>query len=375
MLVVAISSTFNSSAPRALGSTLYEVGSLAVIYILFSTTALTSRGLLAICMTLTLCAAANSTVALWGAATHQTLFHATRETVGAGAFGYDATSGRSGGFVGENYAGMFNLPAIIGGFALLTWRKWRLIACGLVLLGVAGTAVSVSRASFMSCGVAILVFICLAANRLKLRTTVGIALFTALIVVVGVLAFTSYVDALAPRFQRQVNARFSEGGVENDPRAALYRIYSHDVMASPLLGKGPGYLKAQVGSGAYVYVPHNSLMDIAVEFGLPALVLFSVALLRAIRAFRPAFHDVRLSYLYACFLGMFASLLTLSEPYSRMIWALSAALFGAWRAHSRTRAGHRWAPSGATATRFLWERSGRQPELTLPHSNWGSSDS
>jgi hypothetical protein len=375
MLVVAFSSISNASAPHMLGSTLYEAGSLLVIYVLFATTALNNNGLRAICVTLTLCAAANSTVALWGTVTHQTLFHATREVVGVGAFGYDATSGRSGGFVGENYAGMYDLPAIIGGFALLTCRKWRLVAFGLVFLGIAGTAVSVSRASFMSCIVAILVFICLAAHRLKLRTTLWIALFAALTILVGALGYTKYVSALDPRFQRMVTARFSESGVENDPRADLLRIYSRDILASPFLGKGAGYIKGQILSGAYVYVPHNSLIDIAVEFGVLALGLFSVALLRVIRAFRSALQDVHVSYLYACFFGMFVSLLTLSNPFARLIWALGGALLGAWRAQCWARAERNLATYGcAVAPRLRGITTGPLPEFGVPTPNCGIND-
>ena len=315
---------------NALADLLYHVVSVCLVFMVFLATARSDTGLAAVCTTLAICAAINASIALWGAVTHGNMFAAGSADVAyAATFGYDATNGRSGGLIGENYSGMYNLPVVVAGLALLQRKKWRLLGGGLVLLGVSGTIVSVSRASILAVVGAVLASVALTARRTKLHRVLGTLIVIFLMSVIGVVGYQVYVSHLPSFFQRQIQQRFSQNAIGNEARPGLWAFYAKEALTRPLFGNGPGYVKHRVEAGKLV--PHNAFLDVAVELGLPALVLFVVAVLWPLTTFRPASESGRSSYLYACFTGMLIPLFTLSSAFLPLVWATAGALVGASR--------------------------------------------
>lgn len=362
-ILCSVSSLAMGSGVGDLAKALINVASVAVTYLLFCVTARSRSGLQIICVTLALCAAVNSAVAVWGAFSHQQILGATRDVVGVGAFGYDATSGRSGGIVGENYAGMANLPALVAGLALLREGQWRIVAWALMALGVVGTAVSVSRTSVLSALVATLVFFFMSARQSGFRAMLRVALLVVCAAGVGAFAYTRYVSNLDVGFQKSVSERWSELGLMNEldvGRGAHWRVFGAQILDHPLMGRGAGYLDEQFRS--YRLVPHNSFIDVAVEFGIPALLVFSVALLQPLTKSRQAARDVRTSYIYACFAGMLTTLLTLSSPFGRILWATAGALHGACKSRytARVRAPGNWMWKSPGQGKAVFDRRSQQ---------------
>jgi O-antigen ligase len=354
-LLILASASASGSPQDVLKDSLHEAVTIGIVYMVFSATARTDKGLQAICVTLTLCAAANAAVALWGAMTHQRLFDATREMVGVGAFGYDPETGRSGGIQGENYAGMWNSASVIGGMALWQARKYRPAALALILLGVMGTVISMSRTSVLSCAGAVVTFLLVTVRKRRSRPIGSLILLGVFTAGIGLLTYTTYFAALGVGLQKGMAPRWSQEGVRHDPRLNTWAFYLKDVAASPILGKGPGYILTCIRSG--FDVPHNSFLDVAVEFGIPALMLFSIALLRPVAHIGLAARDVRLAYLYACFAGAVISLMTLSQPFGRLQWVLSGALIGAQRvALSRYNAADKWRGAAISRERMGFYR-------------------
>jgi hypothetical protein len=314
---------------NTLADSLYHVVSAGLVFMVFSAAVRSPSTLSAVCTTLAVCAAINAGVTLWGAVTHQNLFSPGSADVPVISFGYDASNGRSGGLIGENYTGLYNLPAVIAGLALLRRRKWRPVGVGLVLLGGAGTIVTLSRASILAvfCGVS--AFVAVAAWRTTVQRvgrTVSVMFVMSLLSVVG---YNIYVTYLPASIQSVTEQRFSQSGMLGDARPGLWRFYVDKALNKPVLGNGPGYIKSRTESGDLV--PHNAFLDVAVEFGLPALVMFTIAMFRPLATFRTARRNGNTVYLYACFTGALPPLFTLSSPFLPLVWAMSGAVVGASR--------------------------------------------
>jgi hypothetical protein len=338
--LVMLSGLFNQVPGYALALSLYRIISACLAFILLAATARSRTGIWAICSTLAICAAINAGVALWGAATHQTLFGVTTNEVGPAAFGYDRTLGRSGGVWGDNYCGIFNLPGILAALALAYHRKYILLAFGMLAIGMAGTVVSFSRGSILSAAVGTCAFLVLGMGKLSPSRVFGMILLLVTAVGIGV-ASSSYFLRLLPRdLQAYTADRFSEKGVASDGRNALYKHYIEEAGEHPLMGSGPGHILAEVGydisknniNKGYGF-PHNSFLDVAVEFGIPGLCLFALAILSPLADIRAARADVHIAHLYACYVGVLISSMTVSIPYMPFLWGLAGAIVGA--AHTR----------------------------------------
>jgi O-antigen ligase len=224
---------------------------------------------------------------------------------------------------------MYNLPAVIGGLALLRHRNWRLLGSALVILGVTGTIVSASRASILAAFSAVLALTVLAMQRANLRRSLITLSVVVVITMLGVVSYDVYLKSMPAPIQRVTKRRFSQNGTLNDPRRALQRLYVEEASKKPLFGDGPGYIKRRAEAG--LLVPHNSFLDVAVELGLPALVLYLIAMLRPLATFRSARESERGSYLYCCFTGMLIPLFTLSSAFLPLVWATACAVVGASR--------------------------------------------
>lgn len=330
--LVCISALASAASIATVADVLYRVCSVSLLFLVFAATARSRAGLTAICTTLAICAATNAGIGLWGAVTHRNIFPSGEAAVpNVGSFGFDASSGRSGGIIGENYSGMCNVPAVVAGMALLRRKESRLLGGGLLLLAITGTVVSVSRASIMAVSAAVCVFVALTARRVSLAGTAGALIPICLLTGVGVITYRLYVYQLPIGMQRAIANRFSQDGAVNDPRAGVWRLYADEALRRPLLGNGPGYVKDRVRSGGLV--PHNSFLDVAVQFGLPAMAMIVIAVFRLLATFRAARKTERGSYLYACFVGMLIPLLTLSSPFLPLVWAIAGALMGVSRNH------------------------------------------
>lgn len=336
--LIIISAFVAGVTASALAESLYHVVSVCLSFWVFSELSRTRRGITSLAATLGICAAINAGVGLWGAVTHRNLLaFGPVSILYQDSFGYDPTNGRSGGLIGENYAGMFNVPVVVAGLFFLRRRNWRWLGVLLVLLGTAGTVVSASRASILSALVATCIFQVLGMRKRRLGTILGGVLALLLLICVGVLVYHVYITNIPASTAQGIEARFTAEGTLHDQRTVLAERYAREVFDRPFAGHGPGYIKERaglrvVGNERVVVgdqVSHNSFIDVALEFGLPALVMFVIAMFRPVATFRAARGGGLVSYLYACFIGMLIPLFTLSNPFGPIVWAMGGATVGA----------------------------------------------
>jgi hypothetical protein len=275
----------------------------------------------------------NLAVAIWGGFTHQnvtTIIDSnTMFDPGIGSFGFDASTGRSGGIRGENYAAYWVAPLLGLGISLITYRKRPALGWALVTYSLVGIFVSMSRSAFVSSIGAIALGIWIGTNRLfrvKARRWSGTAwlfVVVASIFVIGSLIVWFYVGSLEGRTADLQAARWLQGWTE-DARTEIYRLYLGIGLEAPVTGSGPGFIQMQVEDFSQT-VPHNSLLDIFVEYGMAGLLLYLVPAWRLRHAFMRTMRGEGDYYQANCILAltiMVISLMFLSDPFGPMLWVV-----------------------------------------------------
>lgn len=324
-IVIGASAVVNGSRADQTLVLLYNFVGTWLTFTVFSAVYRTSSGARALTTVLVALAIFNSAVGLWGLATKGTLFNVASQEVGVGAFGYDSTSGRVGGIIGENYVGLANVPALVAGLFIVYRPKWRLAGIAVIALASGAIVVSLSRTSLISGLVGAGVFYLLHIKA-KRSTLLVVILF-------GIVAYAG-VDYIrnwhVEGEYREISSdyRWSVEGFQ-ESRFHLWQRYFVDAIQSPLFGRGPGYIQDQISTG--MEMPHNSFLDIFVELGMPGLLIYSAAFLTIFRNFRRArarSGKLFATILFACACGMTVSIITLSNPLVRQLWIVAGALDG-----------------------------------------------
>jgi O-antigen ligase len=298
----------------------------------------TRRGTVVITTVLVVCATINSVVGLWGVATKRTLFNLGADVVGTGSFGYDSVTGRSGGIAGENYVGMYDVPALIAGLCLMRNRRWRVAGAALSSLSSAAIVVSLSRGSILSGLTAALLFVALSMKRTRSGPWLVVVLLVAVYVGAGYIGDQGNAPA-GMAVANSAEYRFAAEGLTNEFRLVIWRKYFDDVMTdNAFLGLGGGYIQGQALMDRRV--PHNSFLDILVEYGCLGLGIYLSAFSLVVKTWarcRKRSPDTLADVLFCCFCGMTVSIITLSSPLARPLWAVGGALLGL-RLWARTKA-------------------------------------
>lgn len=215
------------------------------------------------------------------------------------------------------------------------WRALVLIAIAAVMVTTVALSVmfSFSRGALVGLGAAALFQI--ACDRRRARTVV-IGFLVALLAV-ALLALVNPAHVL-----RGVQSKQQVGWANVTNRLQAWGEAVRLTEEHPLLGVGPGnfqfYYAERRQPGAHrLRVVHNTLLDIAVELGVPALCLFlayiGVSLARLTVVARrpqalPGFAaSLRSALIVAVVAGLFVS-----EQFFPPFWVLGALAYGVWRA-------------------------------------------
>jgi hypothetical protein len=305
---------------------LYRAASSVLVFFVFAAAARVDNGLRLICGTLAFCALINVLVAIWGAVTQQSLFGVTSAEVGVGTFGFDAESGRSGGLMGENYCGIYNLPAIAASVCIFEFSKRHVIALTLVFITLTGTIVSLSRGSILAAVVGTLFVFAFSRKRLTLRSAFLVPLVLFLLASLGYALYETALDQLPTDIRGSMESRFSKQGLAEDSRNDILGVYLDQLLRNIVLGAGPGYIQWNVEVG--MPVPHNSILDVAVELGLVGTIFFGSLLYRPFLVLSICRRNALLCVIGASFVGTLASMMFLSNPFLRIAWLLAGILTG-----------------------------------------------
>ncbi|WP_242360389.1 O-antigen ligase [Anaeromyxobacter sp. SG17] len=349
LVAVSLAALNGASAWSDFYDASYSLLATWLAYVMFGAIGRRSRALTVVLVVFAVSAFVNSAIGVWGAATGNTIFGVSADDVGTGAFGFDEQTGRSGGVAGENYVGMFNVPALVIGMEWVLGRGWRRLA-GVTSVAVSAAAigVSLSRTSVLTGAVALSAGVFLRLKRGQVFGLLGSLSVIAVAALVVAQFGTIGLGRVGGYAQESIAARWSIGGVTGDIRYSIWDYYAQQWMASPVFGLGPGFIRQSVAEGQFV--PHNSLLDILVEFGACGLAVYLAPLLasvsRAVGRKSEIGNGVVERVLVATAAGMLISLLTLSNAAARPFWAFVGAASGRMMCVRDAR-GRRVAPSNA----------------------------
>ncbi len=279
---------------------------------------------------LSVCAAANATIALWGAATGERLFNATVEDVGFGAFGYDPITGRSGGIVGENYMGMYTSPVVALGLAWLRNRNTMILGMAMTVLGVLGTAASLSRTSVLSVATTAFVVSITLSRRNRIQFGVGALLFFGAYQLFTQSFLSVQLDRLDERARLDATSRWTSDAFQDDMRFSIWESYATDLLLNSIVGGGPGYLEERLRQGDFL--PHNSFADVSLKYGIPGLLVFTLPTLWIISKRSLLFSRMASDPMLCAAIGAGAasmvSMMFLSSPGARHLWIFCGLTIG-----------------------------------------------
>jgi|GEM_PF-7096471 len=326
---------------------IYEIITCWAVYSLFMYIFLSEKRATSILMIMAILATLNSIFGIWGAVSGKSIFGVTYEDVGFGTMGFDPATGRAGGLRGENYVGIWNVPALVMGLIIVKRQGWLLRCVGalFILLSLSSIVVSLSRTSVICGGVALIGYFYYSFT--EIRSFLNRILFTFLLslVIIGCLQFSIILilrqtTFFTPHVRYEMERRWTMSEILENERKHIWLRYLTIDLDNPFFGKGSGYIANKVLTGESV--PHNSLIDIFVEHGVVALLIYIFPIAKGIRSFfilgkkKHKGEDIGKT-LSLVTLAMFVALLFLSNPFLKIFWAMLGALDGRIQAIKKLR--------------------------------------
>ncbi len=273
----------------------------------------------------------SAAIGIWGSMTGQTVLNVTREDVGVGELGFDSTTGRSGGLRGENYVGLWIAPAT--SMAIVRLSAGRLVLpLSLLILALSGVAVSLSRTAIISTLLLLVAGLAWHVVRRSVRNTILLVIGSALASSIIAALILTYGQWRSDYNVAQiVEDRFITADIKT-ARSEAWARGLDDFVASPILGKGCG---ASLPNEYNRYIYHNSILDIAGELGVVGLCIFLYPWWKAGKSLwstRKWYRQsTELVIVTLSLVAMILSLMTLSNPFLKIVWIYLALLQGCLR--------------------------------------------
>ncbi len=275
----------------------------------------------------------NATIGVWGVATGSRLLvpndSLAMQTTLVGTFGYEEGSGRSGGFTGENYAGVWQTPAIAWAGLQIFSTSLSLLPASVALASGLAIAVSMSRTSVV-CGLASLLITMLVSvyrKALGWRTLVSLVVL-GIVVLAGYHILAYFMESFSSKAIEIQRERFSLDSTDiSSGRFDIWRDAIGVCREYPFFGRGVTAAKELVGA-----VPHNAFLDILVSTGLVGFLIFYAPLAflawRIWHYRRSLMRDANIAYMICVAAGAFPAMMTLTcayeQPIMWVIWGLLA---------------------------------------------------
>lgn len=233
------------------------------------------------------------------------------------------------GYTGDpNRFGMTMLPAIYLGMASIVTSRdifWKIMTGVVILIIIVGIALSISRASILTLIFSLLIFTGWQFYKK------GPARSSILILLCVIFALCFYVSntqsprIAATREYARMRFRLVASPQSVGPRMKMITIGARMLLDNPL-GVGPdNFAKAGLLFYGQGRDAHNSVMEVAGEFGFPGLLCFLIMLFLAIKpmSFRAnsTKHDPERIVVFSLVVFFIMSL-TLTAIYNKMFWFL-----------------------------------------------------
>jgi hypothetical protein len=311
----------------------YEIFSCVIAYFVFMHLSKDTNAAKIILVSFAVFALCNVSIGLYGSITGHSILSVTRDQVGVGAFGFDQETGRSGGIRGENYVGIWNSPALALGLVLfITTKKIHeiLLSSMFIVSTCIAAIVSFSRGSILSTIIVIVLSVFILRKKFSINK-----LFLCILVLTFTCIFaTSILNVQQSYFNESIENALSErlGSGTHDVRTTLWAGYIDNLLdTNPLFGGGPGYTNDPrvLING---YIPHNSLLHVAVEHGFAGLFMYCVVIMLVIFQFKTMLssQNADIYGIMACiiFCGMSVGLFFLSDPFMKIYWITAGIIKG-----------------------------------------------
>jgi O-antigen ligase len=242
--------------------------------------------------------------------------------------GLDEASGRIAGMRGENYTGYWSAP-LFSGILYQAFRKniqiqYRIFFMTVALVGIISIILGLSRTGIISI---ILIFLFTQYNSFhrstnKLSRFILLAVFTITTAIIA----DMFIDKLISSVLDQNIINEQTLRLHSDNRSYIWVSWLTTALDNPA-GIGPGAILEKLNSH-YGVVPHNSFLDIFVEYGFMGLVIMIIILTHVFRNFNLKSNDFTLVTLMGAFLGMLTSLFFLSNPFLPLHFIIAGGIVG-----------------------------------------------
>ena len=242
--------------------------------------------------------------------------------------GFNEVSGRIAGIRGENYTGYWAAPLFSGILFVLFTRNtkffYKLILILIVLASVISIILGLSRTGIISITVTGLFTFAniITRSQKKISYAFIIAVFTIAIAAISFIYSKSSINRILD--QHTINQE--EERLNGDNRSFIWFSWLNTSIENPL-GLGPGAIEEHLDQH-YGAVPHNSFLDILVEYGFLGLAILILSLTYVFKNFNFKSSDFTHVTLMGAFLGMLTSLFFLSNPMLPLHYIIAGGIVG-----------------------------------------------
>lgn len=334
ILCIIFSIIFNQDINiNIISSFIYELISLFIIFIFYRSIARDNINAKLLFYSAAFFSIINSAIGLYGFLTLSPIMDVTFEDVGVGAFGYDPSSGRSGGIKGENYTGIWNVPGLVLGLSILySGNKFsKIIALTFIILVSLASIVSLSRGSMLVSIFAILFYFILQ-RSFSIRNIIFLMFFSIFAYLYGFFIFNYILLNTSALNASDLSTKWTGSAPLSDIRTQIWASYLTEIFNLNLFfGLGPSYLKIP-DNFKLGFLPHNSFLDVFVQFGLMGISLYVIPLFKVIRQllkfYFSGFIDTYFVDFSVIVLSMSVGLFFLSDEYLKIYWIFIALTIG-----------------------------------------------
>lgn len=330
-IVFTISLVFNLSYNQSSSvlRSFFGIITIPIVIFIFYSISSNDKILKIVLYALVICSIINCVIALYSLYSGRNLFGMA---TGFGRFiGFDETTGRVGGIRGENYAGFWNVPAIVYFTISIVKNKLNIWNIILLLIALTGTVISLSRSSVLTALIAMILVLFFYKKRIRPVYFSMILLFS--FIVLSIVIRYQFGSMSQYVYEDQLNRWNLNADNDNIDsfRFEIWNFWIDEFLSSSIIfGKGPGFINSIIESKQYHFVPHNSSLDVLVEFGIIGLTIFLIPIIYSVVLYfnNKYNQDYYLLIFIIIFLSMFVSLFFLSNPYLNNYWIFWGLIWG-----------------------------------------------
>lgn len=303
----------------------YGLLSIPLVIFIFRVAASNERTLAIVFLAFSIGSVANSLFSIYSSIFKVSF--AGANVAGSEFIGYNEDLGRVGGMRSENYVGFWNVPGILYFLSLWIKGKYRLLSFCLLAIMYCAVFISFSRTSVLTVIFGTIVMMWF--HKWEASKFYLISGFVAL----GIFLYSAVLfqlDDFTERALQQQESRWQLSTSSAIDRFNPWEYWLNEgVQGNVIFGRGPNYVHSSSRTPG-INVPHNSELDVFVDFGALGLIVFISPILIIVQKLvsKKYSNDEYMVLLLVLFLSMFVTLQFLSSPYLKNYWLVYGLILG-----------------------------------------------